>query len=128
SSEEYSTLRTNILYSSAKSDRTFVVSSASPQEGKSVTSSNLAVSMALSGLNVLLIDADLRRPKVHEVFGLDNQIDLTNLFTGRFPQNQSFPIDETQPLATKKNATEFIAENNWQQVVKPTLVSNLSVI
>lgn len=127
-SEEYSTLRTNILYSSAKGDRTFVISSASPQEGKSVTSSNLAVSMALSGLNVLLIDADLRRPKIHEVFGLDNQIGLTNLLTGRFPQTQSFPIDETQPIATKKNATEFIEENNWQQVVKPTIVSNLSVI
>lgn len=93
--EGYRTARTNLLYSAGTERKPLlIVTSANPQEGKTVTSSNLAVTMAQSGLQVLLIDADLRRPKVHNVFGLENNVGLTTLlfsdpkqFEGRFDAN-----------------------------------------
>jgi Mrp family chromosome partitioning ATPase/capsular polysaccharide biosynthesis protein len=78
--ESYRTLRTNLLYSTANPHRSiYIITSPGPEEGKSVTTANLAITMALAGLQVLLIDADLRRPKVHEIFGLDNSVGLTTL-------------------------------------------------
>lgn len=78
--ECYRSVRTNALYSIQKdSTGVFVVTSCGPQEGKTVTASNLAISMASTGLRVLLIDADLRRPKLHEAFKLENTVGLTTL-------------------------------------------------
>jgi capsular exopolysaccharide synthesis family protein len=122
-SEEYRTLRTNLLYTTEKKKRVFIISSASPQEGKSVTASNLAGSMALSGLRVLLIDADLRRPKVHEVFGLTNQIGLSNLLTRKVGDDKldSNPKDVTQIGA-------ILDENTWQRVIQKSSIPNLYII
>ena len=80
-SEEYRTLRTNLLFSSNGSvtKGVYIISSPGPSEGKSVTTANLAVTMAVAGWRVLLIDADLRRPKLHDVFELDNSIGLSTL-------------------------------------------------
>ncbi len=79
-SEGYRAIRTNLLFSTDyESKKVYLVTSAGPSEGKSVTTANLAVSMALAGMRVLLIDADLRRPKVHEIFGLNNDFGLTTL-------------------------------------------------
>jgi capsular exopolysaccharide synthesis family protein len=122
-SEEYRTLRTNLLYTTEKKKRVVIVSSASPQEGKSVTASNLAGSMALSGLRVLLIDADLRRPKVHEVFGLTNNIGLSNLLTRKVGDDKldSNPKDVTQIGA-------ILDENTWQRVIQKSNIPNLYII
>ena len=76
--QEYSTLRTNLLYS-AQQNFVYIISSASPQEGKSVTAMNLAISSALAGQRVLLIDADLRRPRLHQGFEIENNKGLTTL-------------------------------------------------
>lgn len=81
-SEGYRALRTNLLFSSQKDDSgkyAFIVSSPGPEEGKSVTAANLAVTMATAGMRVLLVDADLRRPKLHQIFDLDNDLGLTTL-------------------------------------------------
>lgn len=78
--ESYRTVRTNLLFSQTNQTRAvYVITSPAPEEGKSVTAANLAITMALAGLQVLLIDADLRRPKVHEIFQLDNSVGLTTL-------------------------------------------------
>jgi polysaccharide biosynthesis transport protein len=79
--EEYRMLRTNLLFSAdgIAPCRGYIISSAGAAEGKSVTAANLAVTMANAGWKVLLIDADLRRPKVHEFFGLPNTIGLSSL-------------------------------------------------
>jgi capsular exopolysaccharide synthesis family protein len=77
-SEAYRQLRTNIqFYSLDRPIHTLLVTSASPEEGKSTTIANLAVTFAEAGREVLLIDCDLRRPSLHRMFGLSNQSGLT---------------------------------------------------
>jgi polysaccharide biosynthesis transport protein len=79
-SEAYRVLRTGIQFSDVdKLHKTLLISSPSPVEGKSITAANLAVVMAQAGHNVLLIDADLRRPVQHKIFSLNKNQGLTNL-------------------------------------------------
>lgn len=79
-SEAYRTLRTNIQFSSVdKKIKTILVTSSSPGEGKTTTSSNLAVVMAQGGNKTLLIDCDQRKPSVHKVFGFSNESGLSNI-------------------------------------------------
>ncbi len=82
-SEEYRTLRTNLLFSANGSGGkgVYIITSPGPSEGKSVTVANLAVTMAMAGWRVLLIDADLRRPRQHDIFGLDNNVGLSTLLS-----------------------------------------------
>jgi polysaccharide biosynthesis transport protein len=81
--EAFKTIRTNVLFSSADEGmRTLVITSAGPGEGKSVVSSNLAMALAQTGQRVLLIDADMRRPRVHEIFGFPQEPGLSNVLTG----------------------------------------------
>lgn len=79
-SEGYRTLRTNLQFSAVDNKlHTLLVTSPSPGEGKSMTSANLALVMAQSGLSVVLVDSDLRRPTLHKVFDLSNSVGLTSL-------------------------------------------------
>jgi capsular exopolysaccharide synthesis family protein len=66
----------------AQSMRTLVVTSASPHEGKTTTASNLAVAFAQQGMRVLLLDCDLRRARLHRVFGINREPGLTELILG----------------------------------------------
>lgn len=78
-SEAYRTLRTNLsFYSVDHPIRTLVVTSPAAGAGKSTTVANLAVTMAQSGRRTLLVDCDLRRPRLHELFGLENNVGLTD--------------------------------------------------
>ena len=77
-SEAFRTLRTNVQFTSVDSEtKKIMVTSAGPREGKSSTVANLAVSMAQAGKSVLVIDADLRNPSQHKLFGLDNRQGLS---------------------------------------------------
>ncbi|HFD39635.1 MAG TPA: polysaccharide biosynthesis tyrosine autokinase [Anaerolineae bacterium] len=79
-SEAFRTLRTNLQFSSLDAPlRSLVVSSTLAAEGKTTTAANLAVVWAQAGKRVILIDADLRRPAVHKMFGLPNRKGLTTL-------------------------------------------------
>jgi polysaccharide biosynthesis transport protein len=78
--EAYRTLRIRLARLARQLDiKTVMVVSAGVGEGKSTTTANLAVVMAESGRNVLLVSADLRRPRVHEMFALPNKSGLSNL-------------------------------------------------
>lgn len=81
--EAYRTLRTNIQFSSFdKKIQTVVITSSGPGEGKSTTSSNLAVVMAESGKKTILIDCDQRKPKLHKVFLTSNNCGISDLLVG----------------------------------------------
>jgi capsular exopolysaccharide synthesis family protein len=80
--EAYRSARTSIIFSSPDSQpETILVTSPGPQDGKTLTAVNLAITMAHAGNRVLLMDGDLRRPRIHSVFGLTNDFGLTNLLT-----------------------------------------------
>ena len=79
--EAYRTLRTNIDFSGLdRTIHTLLVTSVAPHENKSITVANLAVSMAQGDKKTILVDADVRRPALHTLFGLNNAKGLTSLF------------------------------------------------
>jgi capsular exopolysaccharide synthesis family protein len=81
--EAFRGVRTSVLFSSiGDGGRSLAVTSTGPGEGKTVVSSNLALALAQTGQRVLLIDADMRRPRVHEVFGLQQEPGLSNVLVG----------------------------------------------
>lgn len=81
--EAFRTLRTNIQFSSVdKKLKTIIVTSSTPSEGKSTIAVNLAGIMAQGEEKVLLIDCDLRKPRVHRLFGISNSKGLTNILVG----------------------------------------------
>ncbi|WP_306232106.1 polysaccharide biosynthesis tyrosine autokinase [Agrococcus beijingensis] len=83
-SESFRTLRTNLQFIEVDDgSRTFVVTSSMPGEGKSTTTANLALALADAGQTVILVDADLRKPKVAEYMNLDGGVGLTDVLIGR---------------------------------------------
>jgi capsular exopolysaccharide synthesis family protein len=77
-SEAYRTLRTNVQFTSVDSEtKKIMITSTGPQEGKSSTVANLAVSVAQAGKSVLVVDADLRNPTQHKLFGVANGLGLS---------------------------------------------------
>ncbi len=99
--EAYRILRTNLQFSSVdKPAHTLIVTSPAPSEGKSVTLANLAVVMAQSGLRVVAVDADLRRPALHKIFGLPNSHGLSDAI-----------LQSNPPVSEHLQATEV--ENLW---------------
>jgi capsular exopolysaccharide synthesis family protein len=91
-----------------------IVTSPGSGEGKSVTAANLAIAIATSGYQVLLVDADLRMPNVHRFFGLPNELGLTSLLHID-PTNKLSPSFEKMPQELKS-------------CVQNTSVPNLHVI
>ncbi|MGQ2913369.1 polysaccharide biosynthesis tyrosine autokinase [Aeromicrobium sp.] len=91
--EAFRVLRTNLQFADLDSQRqAILVSSALPDEGKTLVATNLALTMAQSGRSVLLIDADMRNPNVAELLGLENSVGVVTVLVGRTS------IDEaTQP-------------------------------
>jgi succinoglycan biosynthesis transport protein ExoP len=80
-SESYRSLRTALLLSSARELRVVAVTSAVAGEGKTATASNLAVVLAQLGRQVLIVDCDLRKPRLHQVFRVSNRAGLVNQLT-----------------------------------------------
>lgn len=77
-------LRTNLTFIDVDNPpRILLITSSLPSEGKSTVTSNLAATIAASGRDVIVVDADLRRPTVHKVFGLIPDVGVTDVLTGR---------------------------------------------
>jgi succinoglycan biosynthesis transport protein ExoP len=99
--EAYRILKTNVDFNRKKLNAsTLSIVSGGAQEGKSTTACNLATSWAKSGLRILVVDADMRRPSQHRLFGVENRLGLGNYLKG---------------------------EATLDQVIHPTSVSNLSL-
>src|SRR5512143_1399211 len=78
--EAFRTLRTNIMFAALSSPiQTLILTSPAPDEGKSTTVANLAVTMAQAGHRVILVDADLRRPSQHMLWNISNEKGLTSM-------------------------------------------------
>jgi polysaccharide biosynthesis transport protein len=91
--EAYRGLRTSILFSTpGQAPQTLLVTSSLPLEGKTLTAANLAAVMAQAEGDVLLVDADLRRPTLHQVFGLDREPGLSNFLVGEIDE---LPVRQT---------------------------------
>lgn len=82
-SEAFRSLRTNLEYTNVdRSLMKLLIASSGPGEGKSTIASNLAAIIVQGGKRVLLIDADMRRPRIHSIFGISNRVGLSTLFRG----------------------------------------------
>ena len=89
-SEQFRTIRMNLKFSLVDKElRTLVVTSATPSSGKSTISVNLAATIASEDKKVLLVDADLRKPKDHKIFKVRNHSGLTSLLTNRHAKLES---------------------------------------
>lgn len=81
--ECWKAIRTNLVFIAPDRQlRSLLVCSHGPREGKSTTAINLAVTMAMLGSRTLLVDADMRRPRLHKTFGLSNEHGLSSLIVG----------------------------------------------
>ncbi|HEY5561915.1 MAG TPA: CpsD/CapB family tyrosine-protein kinase [Clostridiaceae bacterium] len=123
-SEAYRTLRSNIQFSSFDKDlKTIMITSSGPGEGKSTTSSNLAVVMAMEGKRTLLIDCDLRKPRLHKNFGVTNTIGLSSLMIGEAKLEEVMKKTSVEGLfilTTGKrppNPTEMLSSAKMKQVL-----------
>lgn len=85
-SEAYRTLRTSIQFLSIDEPKHVIgVTSPGPDEGKSTTVANLAISFARAGQRVIVVSCDLRRPRLHVFFGVDNSVGFTSVLAGQSP-------------------------------------------
>jgi len=98
-SEAYKTLRTSLLLSTADAPpKVIVITSSEPQEGKTVTTLNTAISLTQSGKKVLLIDGDMRRPRLHKALGVANGVGLSNYLSGNAEIEEIFQPTEIPNL------------------------------
>jgi succinoglycan biosynthesis transport protein ExoP len=96
--EAYRTLRTSVQFLLLEhSARTLQVTSASAGEGKTTTVANLGVALARAGLRVIIVCCDLRKPRVHDFFGLDNANGFTSVLLGKVPLTTALQSVPDQP-------------------------------
>ncbi|HEX2171672.1 MAG TPA: CpsD/CapB family tyrosine-protein kinase [Dehalococcoidia bacterium] len=120
--EAYRQLRTNIQFSSLDNPvRTLLVTSTGPEEGKTTTLANLAVTIAQTGSLVTLVDCDLRKPSLHDLFGLSAEPGLTSVLLGsdQIPYQEcgieNFRILAAGPLPP--NPSEMLGSRRMADVI-----------
>jgi protein-tyrosine kinase len=123
--EAYRTLRTNLEFSGLdKPLRSMVVTSAGPDEGKSTTLANLAVALAQAGKRVILVDCDLRRPSLHQIFNVRNNLGVTDLMRDEAlmanPPLQDMPVANLKLLTSGQlppNPAELLGSRRMSEII-----------
>ncbi len=124
--EAYRSLRTNLEFASLDHPlRTLLLTSPGPDEGKSTTLANLAVTTAQAGRRVIIADCDLRRPRQHEIFGLSNSVGLTTMIRDEEALAQP-PLQETEVAGlwllssgpSPPNPAELLASQRMTQIIQ----------
>ncbi len=117
--EAYRHLRTNFSFARLKDNKkVYLISSSGPQEGKSVTTSNLAVVLAQSGLRTLIMCCNLRRPSIHKVFGISRKPGLADVLIGSC----------TPEEAVHTFADIVLGDLNWEAALQLPGIDNLSIL
>jgi len=123
--EAFRTIRTNLQYVDVDhSPRAVAITSAVPNEGKTTTSINLAITMAQAGKKVALVETDLRRPRVGTYLGIESQVGLTDVLAGQtkledtlLPWNRDLftviPSGHAPP-----NPSELLSSQQFVQVIE----------
>ena len=128
-SEAYHTLRTNLDFSSLdKPIKTMLVTSAGPEEGKSTVLANLAVTTAQMGRKVILVDCDLRRPTLHNIFNLKNDVGLTTMVVDdaamKSPPLQDTRVEGLQLVSSgplPPNPSELLGSRRMEEIITALL-------
>ncbi|MGF7046858.1 capsular exopolysaccharide synthesis family protein [Paenibacillus sp. DS2015] len=126
-SEGYRILRTNIEFSTIDQTlQVIMVTSSKPSEGKSTTSANMAVAFAQANKRVLLIDADLRKPSQHHIFGKSNRSGLTSALFKQKELSEVIQQSNTENLSiihagpTPPNPSELLSSKQMAALLATT--------
>lgn len=124
-SEAYKTLRTNIQFSFCeKKINTIMVTSSEPDEGKTTIVTNLAVTMAQAGSKTIILDCDMRNPKVHRAFKISNSLGLSDLLIGVSSVEEAVQKTEIEELyiltagTRPPNPSELLSSNKMQELLE----------
>ena len=122
--EAYRHLRTSLLFSSAgKPPQSILVTSSQPSEGKTTTAINTAVTLAQADADVVIVDCDLRRPRLHTYFDLENSQGLTNYLSGE--RNTEHLIKTCRDLPRLKVITSGPIPPNPAELLSSNEMKNL---
>lgn len=123
-SEAYRTLRTNIQFSNVDHPiKTLVITSPMISEGKTTTLTNLAETFAQAGNRVIVVDADLRRPRVHQLLSVSNRQGITNVLAGQVELKDAVQVSGSQihvltsgPIPP--NPSELLGSTKMKELVR----------
>lgn len=122
--ENFRTIRTNLVFMSGESAlHTIAVTSANPREGKTTVAANLAISLAQSGKRILIIDTDLRRPRIHRAFGLPNTRGVTSVIAGQCTLSDAVQHSEVPSVEVLSsgpippNPSELLHRESFRQMM-----------